>query len=53
MHAGLDGQAAFGQRGAEKFCIFLKLVAQFGRCAENKAIELLHGQGAEIRPAKI
>src|SRR6476646_6470104 len=35
MHAGLDGQAAFGQRGAEKLCVFLKLVAQFGRRAEK------------------
>ena len=35
MHAGLDRQAALGQRSAEKFCVFLKLVAQFGRCAEK------------------
>src|SRR5262245_4124643 len=35
MHAGLDGQAVFGEPSAEKLCVFLELVAQFGRCAEK------------------
>jgi hypothetical protein len=33
MHAGLDGQTALGQCGAEILCVFFKFVAQFCRCA--------------------
>src|SRR4030095_2674148 len=35
MHAGLDCQTALGERCSEKLCVFLKFVAQFGRCAEE------------------
>src|ERR1700745_3643537 len=35
MHPGLDGQTVLGQRSAEELCVFLELVAQFGRCAEK------------------
>src|ERR1700745_3385376 len=35
MHPGLDGQTVLGQRSAEELCVFLKLVAQFSRCAEK------------------
>src|SRR4030095_368733 len=35
MHAGFDGEAAFGQCSAKISCVFLELVAQFGRRAEK------------------
>src|SRR5215467_10403692 len=35
MHAGFDRQAVLRQRSTEKLCVFLELVAQFGRCAEK------------------
>src|SRR5512132_2149722 len=41
MYPGLDGQPAFGQRSAEELCVFLELVAQFGRCTEK--LQRFHG----------
>ena len=48
MHAGLDRQAAFGQRSAEELCVFLKLIAQFGRCAEK--LERFQGGSNNVPP---